>query len=141
MARIELELPTSFLFTMALPLRVSDMNYANHLGNDRVLALAQEVRAAWLAAHGLSELDVGGAGIIVADAALVYRAEGRLGMVVEAALAAGEVRSRSVELLYRFTDRATGRELARAKTGVLCFDYQARQVVELTERLRRALGL
>jgi acyl-CoA thioester hydrolase len=140
MARVELELPPSFLFTMDVPLRVSDMNYANHLGNDRVLALAQEVRVAWLASVGLSELDVGGVGIILADAMVEYRAEGRQGMVLDAALGVGEVRSRSVELFYRFTDRASGQELARVKTGVLCFDYQARKVVGLTDRLRAALG-
>jgi acyl-CoA thioester hydrolase len=141
MARVELELPPSFLFTMDLPLRVSDMNYANHLGNDRVLGLAQEVRVAWLASHGLKELDVGGAGIILADAAVVYRAEGHQGMILEAALGVGEVRSRSVELFYRFVDRASKQELARVKTGVLCFDYSSRRVVALTDRLRAALGL
>jgi acyl-CoA thioesterase FadM len=141
MARVELDLPPSFLFTMDLPLRVSDMNYANHLGNERVLSLAQEVRVAWLAAFGLTELDVGGVGIILADAMVEYRAEGRQGMVLEAALGVGEVRSRSVELLYRFVDRASAQELARVKTGVLCFDYQSRKVVALTERLRAALGL
>ncbi len=140
MARVAIELPTSYLFSADLPLRVSDLNYANHLGNDRVLGLVQEVRMQWLRSHGLSELELGGAGIIQADAAVVYRAEGLYGMVLRIELGVGELRSRSVELLYRLTDVATGQEIARVKTGVLCFDYQARKVVELTEGFRRALG-
>jgi len=140
MARVEIDLPETFLFTTELPIRVADLNYGGHLGNDRVLSLAQEVRVLWLRRHGLGELDVGGAGLILADAAVVYRAEGRLGMVLRAELGVGEVRSRSVELLVRLSDAASGEEIARVKTGVLCFDYAARKVLHLTPALRRALG-
>jgi acyl-CoA thioesterase FadM len=140
MARVEIDLPETFAFSTDLPLRVDDLNYGNHLGNDRVLSLAQEVRVRWLASHGLGELDVGGAGLILADAALVYRAEGKYGMTLRGDLAVGEVRTRSVELLHRFTDVASGQEIARVKTGVLCFDYAARKVVSLTGALRAALG-
>jgi len=142
MARVEIDLPEQFLFSTELPIRVADLNYGGHLGNDRALSLAQEVRVQWLVDHGLGELDVGGGvGIILADAAVVYRAEGKLGMVLRAELGVGEVRTRSADLLYRLTDLASGQEIARAKTGVLCFDYQARKVVHLTAGLRRALGL
>lgn len=140
MARVEIDLPETFTFATDLPLRVDDLNYGNHLGNDRVLSLAQEVRVRWLASHGLTELDVGGAGLILADAALVYRTEGKYGMTLRGALAVGEVRTRSVELLHRFTDLASGAEIARVKTGVLCYDYAARKVVSLTPALRAALG-
>ena len=141
MPRVEIDLPETWRFTTELPIRVADLNYGNHLGNDRVLSLAQEVRVQWLSRHGLGELDVGGAGIILADAAVVYRAEGKLGMVLRAELGVGEVRTRSVELLHRFTDLASGQELARVKTGLLCFDYAARKVVHLTPALRKALGV
>jgi acyl-CoA thioesterase FadM len=140
MPRVEIDLPSAWIFSTELAVRVSDLNYGNHLGNDRVLALAQEVRVQWLQAHGLGELDVGGAGLILADAAVVYRAEGRLGMVLRGELGVGEVRTRSVELVHRFTDVASGAEIARARTGVLCFDYAARRVVHLTPALRAALG-
>lgn len=141
MPRVEIDLPEAWRFTTELAVRVGDLNYGNHLGNDRVLSLAQEVRVQWLRSHGLSELDVGGAGIILADAAVVYRAEGRLGMVLRGELGVGEVRTRSVELVHRFTELATGQEIARVRTGVLCFDYGARKVVHLPPALRAALGV
>jgi acyl-CoA thioesterase FadM len=140
MARVEIQLPDTFLFETDLPIRIGDINYGGHLGNDRILTLAQEVRVQWLARHGLRELEVGGAGLILADAAIVFKAEGTHGMALRCELGVGEVRSRSVELLHRFSDRATGVEIARAKTGVLCFDYAAKKVVHLTARLLGALG-
>jgi len=140
MARVEIELPGTFAFTTELPLRVDDLNYGGHLGNDRVLTLAQEVRVRWLASHGLGELDVGGgAGLIMTEAAVLYRAEGRYGMVLRGELAVGEVRTRTFELLHRFTDAATGEEIARVRTRLCCFDYRARRLVSLPEGLRRAL--
>jgi acyl-CoA thioesterase FadM len=140
MARVEIELPGSFLFETEIPIRVGDVNYGGHLGNDAVLSIVQEARARFLAAHGLSELDAGGPGIIVADAALVYRTEGRWGMRLRVAIAAAEVRTRSVDLLYRLTDVESGSEIARAKTGILFFDYRARKVVSMPAAFRAAIG-
>ena len=44
MARVEIELPEQFPFATEIPIRISDINYGNHLGNDAVLSLAQEAR-------------------------------------------------------------------------------------------------
>jgi 4-hydroxybenzoyl-CoA thioesterase len=138
-ARVEIELPGRFPFSTEIAIRISDINYGNHLGNDAVLSLAQEARVRWLGSHGFGELDVAGVGMVVADAAVVYRAEGRYGMVLRVELAVADVRSRGCDLLYRFTDVATGREVARAKTGIIFFDYAARKVAHMPEAFRRAV--
>ena len=141
MARVEIALPERFAFATELPIRVDDLNYGAHLGNDRVLTLVHEARVRWLRSHALSELDVGdGVGLILADAAVIYRAEGKLGQVLRIELGAGEVRTRAFELVYRLGDAATGQEIALAKTGVLCFDYRTRRVTSLPAALKAALG-
>ncbi len=138
MARVEIDFPETVLFTTELPIRIDDVNYGGHLGNDSVLALAQEARLRFLVSNGFtSELDVAGAGLLMADAAIVYRAEGRYGMVLRAELAACDVRTRSFDLLYRMSDAATGREIARVKTGMLWFDYSARKVVRMPDSFRK----
>jgi 4-hydroxybenzoyl-CoA thioesterase len=139
MARVEVDLPERFPFVTEIPIRISDINYGNHLGNDAVLSLAQEARVRWLASHGWGELDIAGLGIVVADAAVVYRAEGTYGMVLRVELAWSDVRSRGCDLLYRLTDIASGREIARAKTGIIFFDYAARKVAHLPEPFRRVV--
>ena len=75
MARVQIESPQTWLFHTKLTVRVGDINYGGHLGNDRVLGLAHEARVRWLASHNFSEADVSGAGLIMADAALVFRRE------------------------------------------------------------------
>jgi len=70
--RIRLDIPQTVLFSMEISVRVTDINYAGHLGNDRLLVYAQECRSAWFASLGLSELDIDGCDTIMADAALQY---------------------------------------------------------------------
>jgi len=140
MPRVEIELPESFLFETEIPIRISDVNYGGHLGNDAVLSIAQEARVRFLAARGWGELDVEGVGMILVDAAVVYRAEGRHGMTLRVRLAATDVRSRGLDLVYVMSDVASGEEIARVKTGIVFFDYRARRVVAMPERFRAAVG-
>jgi acyl-CoA thioesterase FadM len=138
MARVEITLPERFPFSTEIPIRVTDLNYGGHLGNDSVLSLVHEARVRFLGAHGWTEKDAAGAGIILADAAIVYRAEGFYGMVLRVEVAPDDVRTRSCDLVYRLSDAASGREVARAKTGVVFFDYAARRIVSMPETVRAA---
>lgn len=140
MPRVEIDLPAEFLFRTEIPIRIGDINYGGHLGNDAVLSIAQEARVRFFRAHGWTELDVQGVGIVVADAAISYRAEGFHGMVLEVALAAADLRSRGCDLLYRLVDVASGTEIARVKTGILFFDYRARKIAHMPDAFRAALG-
>ena len=136
MAKVRIELPQRFIYTFEVPLRTSDINYGGHLGHDSVLTLTQEARAAMLHRWGLSEADLGGAGLIVADAALVYRSEAFYGDVLRIEVAVAEWGARSCEMYYRITNLSTGAEVARAKTGIVFFDYQKRKTVPVPARFR-----
>ncbi len=136
MARVEIELPGRFLFSTEIPVRISDVNFAGHLGHDAVLPIAHEARVRWLRSHGWTELDVAGVGIIMADAAIVYRGEGSYGMALRVEVAAADVRTRGCDLLYRLTDIATSQEIARVKTGIVFFDYGKRRIVHMPEAFR-----
>ncbi|MDO9583529.1 MAG: thioesterase family protein [Desulfomicrobium sp.] len=140
MARVQIELPQSWLFRTRLGVRVTDVNYGGHLGNDRVLGLAHEARVHWLASCGLSEKDVGGVGLIMADAALVFRGEAFLGDELEVELGTIDVRRSGFDLVYRLTRPADAAEIALVKTGMVCFDYAARKVARLPQGLLRCLG-
>lgn len=136
---MQIELPQSWLFRTRLAVRVTDVNYGGHLGNDRVLGLAHEARVRWLASCGLSEKDVGGVGLIMADAALVFRGEAFLGDELEVELGAMEVRRSSFDLVYRLTRTPDAAEIALVKTGMVCFDYAARKVARLPKGLASCL--
>jgi 4-hydroxybenzoyl-CoA thioesterase len=140
MPRVAIELPERFFFETLLPIRIDDINYGGHLGHDAVFKLVQEVRVRFLREHGWTELDLGGVGLIMADAAAVYRAEAFHGDVLAVKLGAADVRTRGCDLVALLADSAGGREIARVKTGLLFFDYAARKVVAMPEAFRRAIA-
>ena len=127
MARIKLDLPDAFPYRTTLTVRVTDLNYGNHLGNDALLGMVHEARVRFLAAMGYSELDVEGVGMLMADCAIVYKAQAFLGDRLDISVAAGDFTRVGCDLLY-LLEKADGQEVARVKTGLVFFDYAAQAV-------------
>ena len=140
MARVEIALPERFAFTTEIPIRIGDLNYGGHLGNDAVLSIAHEARVRFLAAHGWSELDLAGVGVLMIDAAIQYRAEGFHGMTLRVGVAAVDVRTRDCDLVYRLVDAATGREIALVKTGLVFTDRKTGRLVRMPDAVRAVLA-
>ena len=63
------------VYQTSIQVRVDDMNYGNHMGNDRYLAFAHEARLQFLRSHQQSELNFFEASLIMADSAIMYRGE------------------------------------------------------------------
>jgi acyl-CoA thioester hydrolase len=141
MSRIQIQLPDTFIYSVELPVRVSDLNYGNHVGNDAVLTLMQEARALFYRTLGFeSEVKLDGPiGQVVADAAIVYKAESFFGDVLIVAIAIQDFHKYGFDLLYRITNQATGKEVARGKTGIVCFDYEKRKINVVPEKLLKVL--
>ncbi|RYF84358.1 MAG: thioesterase, partial [Chitinophagaceae bacterium] len=66
MARIKINLPHSFLFNTTVPVRITDLNYGGHVGNDALLGIIHEIRMQFLKSLGYSsELEVAGSALIM----------------------------------------------------------------------------
>ena len=127
LARIQISLPERFSFSTEIPIYINHINYGNHLDNSALLSLVSEARVRFFKAFGYTELDVEGLGIIVADAAVQYRSEAFHGEVLVFDMAADDFNKYGCDLAWRITEKASGREVARGKTGIMFFDYAARK--------------
>ena len=127
MPRIRIELPGSFVFATEVPICIGHINYGNHLDNAALLSLVSEARVRFFKSLGYSELDVEGLGIIVADAAIQYRSEAFHGEDLVFEMTANDFNKYGCDLLWRVSEQAGGREVARGKHGIVFFDYAARQ--------------
>ncbi len=137
MPRLQLTPCSGYPFSTGLVVRVTDLNYGGHLGNDRLLALLQEARVAFLAEHGWSELDCAGAGLIMTDAAVQYRGEAFAGDLLDIEVAVGDATRTGFRIFYRMTRRGDETIIAVAETGMACFDYQRRRVAPLPAAVHR----
>jgi acyl-CoA thioester hydrolase len=143
MARIEIQVPEKFIFHTSIAVRVSDLNYGNHVGNDSILTLMQEARTLFYRSMGFeSEVKLeGSVGQIVTDAAITYKSESFLGDILHIEIAVGEWNKYGFDLFYRLTNKETGKDVALGKTGIVCFDYATRKIARIPERLVEKLSL
>jgi acyl-CoA thioesterase FadM len=140
MARVKIALPTAFRFATTLPVRITDLNYGAHLGNDALLSLLHEARVQFLAALGVQEVDAATQlGFIMADVAVEYKAEAFYGDVLHIEVGTNDLSKYGFDIVYQVKNQA-GREVARAKTGMLTFDYTARKLRPLPPELAAQLG-
>jgi acyl-CoA thioesterase FadM len=119
MPRVKIKLPEKFQFKTELPLRISDINYGGHLGNDSVLTIAHEARLRCMKDVGFSELDCGGAGTIMIDSMIVYKNQGFYGDTIEVEVAVTDFSKLGCDFYYLLKSKNNGNEIARVKTGMV----------------------
>lgn len=137
MARLQLDLPEHFIYSTDLTVRVNDLNYGAHVGNDNMLVLMQQARIEFYRANGFKD-EVsfeGSVGQVIADALVIYKTEAFLGDVLTIQLAVADISKYGFDMLYLVTNKETGKEVARGKTGIVCFDYERRKIAVIPESL------
>jgi acyl-CoA thioester hydrolase len=136
MSRIKIEVPDTVLTKLSIPVRITDINYGNHVGNDSLVGMVQEARVLWLKQGGYDELNIEGQGLIMSDLAMEYKSESFYGDTLDITLSVNRITRASFDLYFSISARRNNAEIliARAKTGMVCFDYSNRKVTALPER-------
>ncbi|AXS79961.1 thioesterase family protein [Dechloromonas sp. HYN0024] len=131
MPRIKIDLPESFSFSTEIPIYIGHINYGNHLDNAQLISLVSEARVRYFKSLGYTELNVEGVGIVVADVAAQYRSEAFHGETLVIEMAANDFNKYGCDLVWRLSDKASGREVARGKHGIMFFDYSVRKATSV----------
>ena len=128
MARVKLELPNNFNYSTVVDVRITDINYGGHLGNDSVLSLIHEARVRFLAENNYSEKDVDGVGIIMTDTVIVYSSEGFYGDKIRIDVAIDDITNTGCDIFYKLINSKNEKEIAKAKTGIVFYNYKLKKV-------------
>ncbi len=131
MARIKIELPESFTFSTEIPIYIGHINYGHHLDNAQLISLVSEARVRYFKSMGYTELSVEDVGIVVADVAAQYRSEAFHGETLVVDMVADDFNKYGCDLVWKMSDKASGREVARGKHGIIFFDYTARKAASV----------
>lgn len=119
----------------SLTVRISEINYGNHLGHDRLITFIHQARLDFLAQLGGDEMDLYGASLIMRRLSVDYLAEAFLDDEITVYMRIGVVKATRFAIDYRLMREDT--LIAEVSTLLVTFDYQARKVVELPAALRR----
>lgn len=135
MPRIKLELPGSFTFLTNIPIRITDINYGGHAGNDSVLSIIHEARIQFLQQQGYDEKNFAGVGLIMGDVAIEFKKELFYGDTVYISVTASGFERVSFDILYKLETFRNGSlvTVAVAKTGMVCFDYTIKKITSVPE--------
>lgn len=141
MARLTLAFPEDqFCFSTQLTVRVTDINGAQHLGNDSMISMISEARARFLFEFGVQETESDGTGIIVTDLATTYRAEAHARDQLLFEVGVMDFNKYGGDVIFRITRPADGKLVAMAKQGFVFYNYKHGQVVPMPDDFRAKFG-
>lgn len=139
MGRVKNELQAEYEFSCDLELRVSDFNYVGHVGNSQLIGIVHEARIKLLKELGASEQNLGDGktGLVIADITANFKAEVFPGDSVAVKSHIGDMGETGFRIFHCIT--ASEKTAALIETGIVAFDYQARQRAQVPEGFLEAL--
>jgi acyl-CoA thioester hydrolase len=142
MNRIKIELPLHFPFSTMFTIRISDLNYAGHVGNDSFLSLIHDARERFLKAHGYTELSIAGVGLVMADVAIEYKKELHHSDRVKISVAAGGFDKLGFDVFYLLELETENKNIiaGKAKTGMICYDFTQKKRMPVPQEVATRLN-
>ncbi|MBD0331064.1 MAG: thioesterase family protein [Chitinophagaceae bacterium] len=140
MSRIKISVPDNFKFSTKIPIRITDVNYGGHVGNDSILSLIHEARMQFLKEYGYSEMDFDGTSLIMSDAAIEFRNELFYGNEVEVFVGIDNVARVSFDIFYKLLRTSDEKLIAIAKTGMICYNYQTKKITAIPDEVNDQLN-
>ena len=76
-------MPGQFNFSTTISIRITDLNYGGHVGNDTILSLLHEARMQFLKSFDYTEMKFENVSLIMSDVAIEFKAELFYGNVIK----------------------------------------------------------
>lgn len=127
---------------MDIPVRITDINYGNHVGNDALVSIVQEARVQMLQLAGYkNELEIEGVGLIMAGLAMEYKKEAFYGDILHISISVEDITMISFNLFFKLNVERDNNMIlvAKAKTEMVCFDYTEKKIANIPARLKSFL--
>ena len=111
--------------------RVGDINYGGHMGNDKTLLLFHDARIHFLEERGFTESNIGGSGLIMGDAHVYFKKEVFRGDELKVYIHIEDVRELSFVMHYSVM--RDDMQVIHGHTKMIAFNYDKRRVVKIPE--------
>ena len=123
------------MFTFYYTIKQEDLNYGNHVGNERALLFFQWTRESFLRQNNLSETNIGdGSGFIQVEATVQYKKQLFLDQKIEVKITKIEIKGLKIIFEYEIY---TGKELAITGTAtVLAYNYEEQKIKKIPAKFK-----
>ena len=123
------------MFIFYYTTKQEDLNYGNHVGNERALLFFQWTRESFLRQNNLSETNIGdGSGFIQVEATVQYKKQLFLDQKIEVRITKIEIKG--LEIIFEY-EIYTGKELAITGTAtVLAYNYEEQKIKKIPAKFK-----
>lgn len=123
------------MFIFYYTTKQEDLNYGNHVGNERALLFFQWTRESFLRQNNLSETNIGdGSGFIQVEATVQYKKQLFLDQKIEVRITKIEIKGLKIIFEYEIY---TGKELAITGTAtVLAYNYEEQKIKKIPAKFK-----
>ena len=118
------------MFIFYYTVKQEDLNYGNHVGNERALLFFQWTRESFLRQNNLSETNIGdGSGFIQVEATVQYKKQLFLDQKIEVRITKIEIKGLKIIFEYEIY---SGKDLAITGTAtVLAYNYEEQKIKKI----------
>ena len=123
------------MFIFYYTVKQEDLNYGNHVGNERALLFFQWARESFLRQNNLSETNIGdGSGFIQVEATVQYKKQLFLDQKIEVRITKIEIKGLKIIFEYEIY---TEKELAITGTAtVLAYNYEEQKIKKIPTKFK-----
>ncbi|MCK5338252.1 MAG: thioesterase family protein [Bacteroidales bacterium] len=119
--------------------RIGDINYGGHMGNDKALLLFHDARLYFLGQHGFAENDIGGPGLIMGEAHVYFKKEVFRGDELKVNIHIEDLYSFSFVMHY--TVMRDEEEVMHGSTKLIAFNYDKRKVAKIPDAFLMSINM
>ncbi len=114
------------IFSTELKVRISQINFGQHLDNAELIKMAHEARFCFLDKYGFNEVDIEGVGLVIGNLEVDYVREVFLHDILTFSLYLDELKKYSLQMYYLISSAKQQKIVARVRTKLIFFDYAKR---------------
>ncbi|MBN2088985.1 acyl-CoA thioesterase [candidate division KSB1 bacterium] len=131
----------NFKFQTSFTVRIGDINYGGHQGNDKFLLLFQDARIRFLATIGFSEANIGDQiGLIMNEAHIRYLAEVFLGDELIVSVRITDLTDIRFKFEYEVERTSDHKIVATGHTVMVAFNYEKRKIAKIPDVFKVAIN-
>ena len=140
MPRIQLIPAPRYPFVTEIQIYISHVNQGGHLDNAQLLTLVSEARVRFFKSLGYVESAGEGVLTVVGDIVAQYQSEGFHGETMRVEMLPADFNKYGFDLQFRMSDKASGREVALGKIGIVFITREHRKVALVPAAFRERVS-
>ena len=134
--RVKLTIPNFFHFETLMKVRVTDLNYGQHMGNDAFLSFAHEGRVRYFKSIEMTERNFFGFPLIMADSIVKYKSQAFLGDEICIKISVLNCTSHGFQLFYLLQKNQYQVDVAYIQTSMIFYNYEEGKIIPFPKKFK-----